>query len=333
VIAILLRVLNGQHRRNIAILLGIAVASVLAGGALFAVTQGIPVTSGWYWAITTATTVGYGDVTPHNPAGRVIASVVMLTTIPLLASVFAIATGQAAATGLRRIMTMSSRVPDGTFRLVVGDSPAVPEILRELTRAGVPAVLVADVEPASAGHHVRVVPGDPTLEQTIREARPQDAEQALVTGASDGDVLISAVLLRKLAPDLAITALVSSPAVRQALADLGIRRTISAHELVVGTLAKSLEAPHAGDMMAQLVESGQHRLTEAAVGAAAVGRPLSAVRGDQRGLVLGLVHDGQFTLGLGTDPVVAAGDLLLIAEPDPAGRRDGGARAARPAAG
>jgi hypothetical protein len=32
------------------------------------------------------------------------------------------------------------------------------------------------------------------------------------------------------------------------------------------------------------------------------------------GLVLGLVHAGQFTLGIGNDPVIAAGDRLLIAE-------------------
>ena len=320
-ITLLVRILSERHRRSIALLLAAAVASVLAGGALFAATQGLPVTTGWYWAITTATTVGYGDVTPHNPGGRVIASAVMLTAIPLLASVFALVTGQAAATGLRRIMAMSTRVPDGVFRLVVGTSPEMPEILRELTRSGLPAVLVADVEPGTAGHGVRVVRGDPTSAETIRAARPQDAEQALVTGTSDGDVLVSAVLLRKLAPDLTITALVSSPAVREALGDLGIRQTISAHELVVGTLAKSLEAPHASDMMAQLVESGAHRMTEVEAEAAAIGRSLSAVRSERSGLVLGLVHDGQFTLGIGSDPIVAAGDKLLIAERDPDVRR------------
>jgi len=72
------------------------VACVVAGGALFAMTQHIAFTTGLYWAITTATTVGYGDVIPHNPAGRLVASAVMLTTIPLLASVFALVAGAAA---------------------------------------------------------------------------------------------------------------------------------------------------------------------------------------------------------------------------------------------
>jgi voltage-gated potassium channel len=37
--------------------------------------------SGIWWAVQTVTTVGYGDLVPHNTAGRVIAALVMLTGI------------------------------------------------------------------------------------------------------------------------------------------------------------------------------------------------------------------------------------------------------------
>jgi voltage-gated potassium channel len=132
------------------------------------------------------------------------------------------------------------------------------------------------------------------------------------------------VHLRRLAPDVAVVALVGSPEVREALAELGVQQTISADELIASTLAKSLEAPHAGDMLAQLVESNQHRLAEVPADTlAAVGKPLSGVRDERDELVLGLVHDGKFTLGLAEDPTVAPGDYLLIAEQCPEGR-DGG---------
>jgi voltage-gated potassium channel len=123
------------------------------------------------------------------------------------------------------------------------------------------------------------------------------------------------VLLRKQAPDLAVVALVRSPAVREALHDIGIQQTISAEELIAHTLAKSLEAPHAGDMLAELVESDQHSLTETEADAATVGKPLSAVRDERSELVLGLVHDGRFLLGIGEDPIIGSGDRLLIAQP------------------
>jgi voltage-gated potassium channel len=44
---------------------------------------------GWWWAIQTVTTVGYGDVTPKSVAGRIVASAVMLEAIALVAIVTA----------------------------------------------------------------------------------------------------------------------------------------------------------------------------------------------------------------------------------------------------
>jgi voltage-gated potassium channel len=108
---LLVRVFGVRHRRHVAILLAAAVACLLAGAVLFAATQHYPLPTGLYWVITTATTVGYGDVLPRNAVGKVIASAVMLTTIPLLASVFALVTGAAAAAGVRRILAMGTPIP------------------------------------------------------------------------------------------------------------------------------------------------------------------------------------------------------------------------------
>lgn len=44
---------------------------------------------GMWWAIQTVTTVGYGDVTPQEPAGRIVAVFVMLEGIALLTIVIA----------------------------------------------------------------------------------------------------------------------------------------------------------------------------------------------------------------------------------------------------
>ena len=179
--------------------------------------------------------------------------------------------------------------------------------------AGVSVVLVADVDPSGLPAEVHHIRADPTQDAAIKRARLEGAEQALITGTSDGDVLVSSVLARRLAPQLSVIALVSSPSVREALADLGVQQTVSAHDLVAATLAKSLEAPHAGDMVAQLVESRSHRLAEVPA-TGLVGKPLSAIRDERAGLVLGLVHDGKFSLGLADDPVIETGDYLLIAE-------------------
>lgn len=261
-IVFLVRVFGVRHRRHLAILLAAAGACVLAGAALFAATQHYPLTTGLYWAITTATTVGYGDVLPHNAAGRVISSAVMLTTIPLLASVFALVTGAAAAAGVRRILAMGHRFPEGAYRIVIGMNSTVPAILDELVLAGDPVVLVADVDPASVRAEVHVVRGDPTQLAVIRSARAEGAQQALITAESDGDVLVIAVLLRKQAPDLPVVGPGS----------LGVRaRGAARTRRPAGDLRRGADRAHAGEDPGGAA-CGRHALPAGGVGTALPGR-------------------------------------------------------------
>jgi voltage-gated potassium channel len=70
-------------RRKILVFMVFVMLVVMVMGTLMYVVEGpehgftsIPV--GVYWAITTMTTVGFGDITPHTNLGRVIASTMML---------------------------------------------------------------------------------------------------------------------------------------------------------------------------------------------------------------------------------------------------------------
>lgn len=72
-----------DSRRKILVFLSFVLVVVLVMGTLMYVVEGpqngftsIPV--GVYWAITTMTTVGFGDITPKTDLGRFIASVMML---------------------------------------------------------------------------------------------------------------------------------------------------------------------------------------------------------------------------------------------------------------
>lgn len=77
-------------RRKILVFLLTMVTLVVIVGALMYVIEGptsgftsIPV--GIYWAVVTITTVGYGDVAPVSPLGRITASVVMLLGYSIIA--------------------------------------------------------------------------------------------------------------------------------------------------------------------------------------------------------------------------------------------------------
>jgi voltage-gated potassium channel len=293
----------------------LGVVCLFAGAGAFAATQprlGFP--TALYWAITTATTVGYGDVTPKNPAGRVIASLVMLTTIPLFASAFALFAGSVASAHLRRLLGMERREAKGGEVVVIGTHPAVPPAVAELVAAGRDVVVVTNADRSFFPDGAHVVVGDPTSEEAVRRARPERAAQVLVAGSDDAAVLVSAVLVREIAPGTPTIA-IASRNVSRALRDLGVD-AVSGDELLAHTVAKSMEAPHAGELLLRILDSEGSRLKEVDVGEQDAGRPLSAARGRARGVVLGAVHAGRVVLGVAEDPLLEAGDRLLVLDPE-----------------
>ncbi len=66
----------------------LALLTILGGGTAFAAVEKSQNLSAWdgvWWALTTVTTVGYGDVAPETDGGRVIAVAVMLVGIGFVA--------------------------------------------------------------------------------------------------------------------------------------------------------------------------------------------------------------------------------------------------------
>ncbi len=310
-VPILALLYSHARRHRSVVLLGVAATAVVVGGIAFAVAESISVGRGIYWALVTASTVGYGDVIPHDTAGRVIAALVILTAIPSLASVFALAAGLAAAVHIRRLLGMEHVTPEGEFTVVYGMQPAVPRIVDELVASGRRVVLVAECDPNEVSHKVQLISGDPTNEIIMRKSQPERAVGALVANPDDGDVLVTCVALRTLAPELEVTALVRSPKIGQALRDLGVVRTLSSDELVAHTLAKTLEAPHAGELLLRLIDSSRFRMEERPVPGDMIGTAPGDVRLDPPAIVLGVLREGEVSPCLTDSPGLAHGDVLI----------------------
>ena len=79
-------------RRAMAVIVTATAIVVIGAGALMRLIDHREYASIWvgmWWAIQTVTTVGYGDVTPREPNGRIVATFVMLEGIAFLAIVTA----------------------------------------------------------------------------------------------------------------------------------------------------------------------------------------------------------------------------------------------------
>ena len=79
-------------RRAMGVIVTATAVVVVGSGALMRVLDHREYASIWagmWWAMQTVTTVGYGDVTPRAPSGRIVATFVMLAGIAFLAIVTA----------------------------------------------------------------------------------------------------------------------------------------------------------------------------------------------------------------------------------------------------
>lgn len=103
----------------------LALLTVLGGGAAFAAVEKAQRLSAWdgvWWAITTVTTVGYGDTYPQTDAGKVIAIVVMFAGIGFVALLTAAAAQR----------FIASTVEQAEEELAAEIAPPQHEVLRRL---------------------------------------------------------------------------------------------------------------------------------------------------------------------------------------------------------
>jgi voltage-gated potassium channel len=76
----------------------IAIVMIIAGALMYGIEGPVngftTLSTSVYWAIVTVTTVGYGDITPHTPAGRIVASILILIGYSVIAIPTGIITSQ-----------------------------------------------------------------------------------------------------------------------------------------------------------------------------------------------------------------------------------------------
>ena len=79
-----------RSRRKIFLFVSVLITIAMVFGALMYLVEGpeygfSTIPTGMYWAIVTMATVGYGDLTPHTPVGRLIASALILIGYSIIA--------------------------------------------------------------------------------------------------------------------------------------------------------------------------------------------------------------------------------------------------------
>ncbi len=306
------RLMQTITRRSALYITLVAFICIITGAVLFSHFEHESIWTALYWSITTATTVGYGDVSPVNTAGRIIAIGLMITSIPLFGAVFSTLAGSIVEARFRRLMGMELFGPLKNHVLILGDSDERLTVIDSLKTKRHIVVVSEDVDPTTLPSGVSCIKGDPRDLLVLSKVKPSQAKHALIIGSRDGDILEIAIALKELAPNLSVTVSTKSMLASRALKAIGITNTLVWQELLGHTLAKSLQAPHAADLLMQMVNSEEFIIQEIPVAEEFIGKSLSELKSSYVGYVLGLVQGDDVILGVRRNPIIRNGAQLLI---------------------
>lgn len=245
--------------RNAIIALGIA---IIFGTVGFRMIEGWSFGDSFYVTVQTLTTVGYGDLPPHSPAGRSFAVVVMLIGVggvALAAStiVQSVVQSEIVSTfGERRQSRRMSKLHD--HYIICGSGRVGSHLVRDLQRSEAEFVIVENdgaraAEFSQRGFHVLV--GDATLEETLKSAGVERARGLAACLPNDADNVYVVLTSRDLNPRLHIVARAAEEQAEAKLVRAGANHVVAPTIIGGHRMAISLTKPAVGEFFDSITGS------------------------------------------------------------------------------
>lgn len=259
--------------------------------------------TGLYWALTTMSTLGYGDITFHTDLGRAFSLVVllsgmvfMLVLLPFIIIEFVYTPMMQAQEAARAPQSLP---PETSGHVLLTSDDAISQALvRRLDQHGTAyALICGDIKEALAQHElgVRVMVGEVDDPATYERARASRAALVAVTAENDPRNTNVVFTVRSQAPDVPVVATVQSEDAVDNLELAGATQVLLMSELMGNALARCAGG---GGAAAHVVgRLGGVTIAEArASGTEWVGRTLAeAAFGERLGInVAGIWERGRF---------------------------------------
>lgn len=142
-----------------------------------------------YYAVTTMSTVGYGDITPQTPEAKLFAVSVIVLGVAVFATSLTAVIAPMVGRSLQRIVNHKGpRMKRENHFVVVGSSPLATNTWRELAKRGQPVTrLLHQAPPGDAPKDVDVVVGDPGSGDVLRQAGADKATAVLAMLDDDSE--------------------------------------------------------------------------------------------------------------------------------------------------
>jgi len=278
-----------------------------------------------YMTVTTLTTVGYGEVHPLSPLGKVYNMVLILAGMGVLFYIVTslarvVVEGEiAAALGKRKLLKKIKKL-SGHY-IICGFGRIGEIIARQLRQRDVPLVIIESNPDLMArleesGYYF--VPGDATKEEVLQEAGIERARGLVSVVHSDASNVYIVLTARSLNPHLFIVARGEEPGSEKKLLRAGADRVESPYEMGGRRMAHTILRPTVVTFMELAMHEGvEWSMEEIRVGetSSMIGQPLkdSGIRQKYELIVVAIKRaDGEMLFNPTPKTPIQGGDTLIL---------------------
>jgi voltage-gated potassium channel len=298
---------------------------VTSGSAGFVVIEGMAPLDAVYMTVITLSTVGYGEVQPLHPAGRVLAMAVIAFGV-VLGAYTAATLGELIIEGKlkemfgRKKMDIRIRKLEG-HTIIAGFGRVGRRVAAEFVRTGAPFVVI-EKEPIAVHSLLDTdclfVEGDATSETALAEAGIAGARNLISTLPDEAHNVYLTLTARHLNRSLNIIARADHEEGEVKLIRAGANHVVSPHMLGGIRMVMSALRPNVGDFMhmtshgvgdlsiEEMVVAKSSRLSDKTIAD-------SRLKQDFNVTILGLKKPGQkMSITPGPETVIGEGDTLIL---------------------
>lgn len=256
------RLIFRQPARPLLAALLILLSLLIVGTAGYRYLEGMSVLDSLYMTVTTITTVGFGEVKPLSPVGRVFTMGLIFGGVGLAAFVAnmiltAIVFGDLRGTlQVERRRQMLSRMKNHT--IVCGYGRVGRHVATELKREGMSLVII-DKDPQRVKNAEQAgflaIPGNAANESQLIAAGIQQARHLVAAVSSDAENVFIVLTARGLQPDLHIVARANYEDSEPKLVKARANRVITPYSITGRRMVSLLVRPDVADFLDEVMHS------------------------------------------------------------------------------
>ena len=288
--------------------------------------EGWSLVDAFYMTLITVTTVGFGEIHPLTPTGRIFTSLLILFGVGTMGYALGSFTQTLLDGQLQQYLAIRKRKREmeniSEHYIVCGYGRVGKKVAKEV-RLKHNTVVVVDSDPDRVEEAIRdgfyVVEGDATLEEVLRQAKVERAKALISTISSDASNVFLTLTARELNPKLFVVVRVEDPRSERKLLRAGADRVVAPYETGGVKMALLALTPSFVEFMDILSPTGGgtgYRIEELIVKSSSKvhGKTIkdSQIRQETGVIIIGIKKaDGRFIFNPGPETMIHGGDILI----------------------